>query len=136
MAAAFRIKCPKCGEIVNIQADQACPKCGEALSTKNEGEIQIYRKGSPVGMAVGYGVYINGQPMGHIANKESVRLPLPYGTYTIHFTCGMTRRCKDATVTLSADAPVAYIKGAIKTGFWTNTMIVEIAKREDMPDME
>ncbi len=133
MAIAYRIKCPQCGEIVDIHADQNCPKCSTPLTIQNEGMIQLYRMGSPNGMAVGYGIHLNNEPMGHLANKESIRYPLPYGSYTVHLTCGMTRRCQDLTVTLSPESPVAYLKGSIKTGFWSNTMIITPSTREEMP---
>ncbi len=129
----FRIKCPKCGEVLNIAGDQACPKCKESLTTEGKGEIQLYRMGSPLAVAAGYGIYMNDQPMGHIGNKESLRILLPYGTYTVRFTCGLTRKCQAATVTLSEEAPVAYVKGSIKAGFWSNTLIATVVTKEDMP---
>lgn len=135
MSTLFRIKCQNCGEVCDIAANSACPKCKAPLTLPEGGMVQIYRMGSPIGVAVGYGVYINGQPCGHIANKQSIRIPLPYGTYTFHFTCGMTRKCQDLTVTLSPDAPNAYIKARIKAGFWTNTIIAEPARPEDMPPL-
>ncbi len=133
MAITYRIKCPQCGNVTDIHGDQNCAKCGAALQSQNEGMLQLYRMGSPVGVAVGYGIYINGQPMGHLANAQSLFLPLPYGTYTVHFTCGMTRRCQDATVTLSPESPNAYVKAHIKMGFWTNTIFAEPATAEEMP---
>ncbi len=133
MPTKFRVLCPKCGEVLNIINDQPCPKCSMPLSCTNQGEIQMYRMGSPIGIAVGFGIYINGMPMGHIANKESLRIVLPYGTYNIHLTCGMTRRCEDAVVTLSPECPIAYVKGAIKMGFWTNRTIVKVVTKEEMP---
>lgn len=80
----IRVKCPKCGEVLDIQGDGPCSKCGTPLSSNGDGMLQIYRMGSPIGVAVGYGVYIDGQPMGHIANKESIHLPISAGTHTIH----------------------------------------------------
>lgn len=133
--ALFRVKCPACGQVSDIAGDSPCSKCKNPLAVPTEGGVQIYRMGSPVGIAVGYGIYINGQPYGHLANKESVRIPLPYGIYTFHFTCGMTRRCQDVTVALTPENRVAYIKARIKMGFWTNKIIAEEAKAEDMPPM-
>lgn len=134
--ALFRIKCPSCGHVSDVAGDCPCSKCKNPLTVPTEGGVQIYRMGSPVGIAVGYGIYINGQPYGHLANRESVRIPLPYGTYTFHFTCGMTRKCEDITVTLSPENRVAYIKARIKMGFWTNKIIAEASKAEDMPPMD
>ncbi len=132
--ASYRIKCANCGEVQNLYNDQPCSKCGAPLTCSGNGEIQIYRMGSPVGIAVGYGVYINGVPMGHLANKEMIKIPLSYGTYNIHFTCGMTRKCQDAVVTISPENPIAYVKGSIKLGFWTNTLQVHVVTKDEMPN--
>lgn len=133
--ALFRVKCSSCGNVCDIASDTVCPKCKNALTIPKDGGVQIYRMGSPVGIAVGYGTYINGQPYGHIGNKESVKIPLAYGTYTFHFTCGMTRKCQDVTVEITPENRFAYIKARIKMGFWTNKIIAELVKLEDMPPM-
>jgi hypothetical protein len=110
--------------------------CGQTVEGYEGGFIQIYRMGSPIGIAAGYGTYINENPYGYIANKESVRIPLPFGTYTFHFTCGMTRKCEDLTVTLSPENPEAFMKVHIVAGFWTNKIVVEAADRSEMPEMD
>ena len=135
MSTLFRVKCINCGEVVDVAGNSVCKKCNALLNLPEEGMVQIYRMGSPIGIAVGYGVYINGHPCGHIGNKQSIRIPLPFGTYTFHFTCGMTRKCQDVTITLSPDAPNAYVKARIKPGFWTNTIIAEAVNPEDMPPL-
>ncbi len=136
MAIKFRVKCPHCGEVLNILGDQPCPKCQGPLTTASQGAIQIYRMGNPFGIAVGYGIYINGVPYGHIGNKENLCVLLPFGTYTVHFTQGMNRRCVDATVTVSPQFPMAYVKGSIKVGVWTNKLIATVCNREDMPPLQ
>ena len=133
--SVFRFKCPSCGTVQDASIDSACQKCKQPLALPGPGGVQIYRMGSPIGIAVGYGIYINGEPYGHIANKESIRIPLAYGTYTFHFTCGMTRKCEDLVVTLTPEAPLAYIKARIKPGFWTNKIIAERSNREEMPSI-
>jgi hypothetical protein len=97
------------------------------------GTISVYRKGSPIGAAMGFGVYINDQPFGHIAATESVTYTLPYGTYKFHITCGATRRCKDMMVTISPDFPAAYLRAAMKSGFWSNTILIDQMKPEEFP---
>jgi len=135
--AQLRLKCPHCGHVFDTtNSPVACPKCNKEVVASNEAMIQIYRMGSPVGVAVGYGTYINNTPYGHIANKQSVLIPVPYGTYNLHFTCGMTRRCKDLTVTLSPENNVAYVKARIKMGFWTNTIFAEPSTKEEMPPLD
>lgn len=136
MAALFRFKCPCCGEVCDSAADSPCPKCKNPLPRLNGGYVQIYRMGSPIGIGTGYGIYINGQPFGHLGNKQSVRIPLPFGSYTFHFTCGMTRKCNDITVTLTPENPISYVKAHIVPGFWTNKIVAEFAQAQDMPPID
>ncbi len=135
MAIASRVKCPKCGDVLNIYADVPCPKCGQPLQNQNSGMILMYRMGSFFGVAGGFGIYINGEPMGHIGNKETLRIPLPYGTYTVHIAVGMSRKCEDATVTLSPESPDSYMKVSIKPGAWTNSFRATVVSREEMPEL-
>ena len=81
----------------------------------------------------GFGVYIDGQPCGHIANKETVSYSVPFGTHTVHMTAGMSRKCVDMTVTLTPQAPIGYLKAHIKPGFISNTVVIESALPQDMP---
>ena len=135
--AKQRLKCNHCGHVFDTTINPAiCPNCAKEVTASAEAYVQIYRMGSPVGVAIGYGTYINGAPYGHIANKQSVLIPLPYGTYNLHFTCGMTRKCKDVSITLSPEKPKAYIKARIKMGFWTNTIIAEEVSESDMPPIK
>ena len=131
MAKTYRLRCPACGEVMDGAEVHACTKCGAEIPA--EGMIQLYRKGSPIAMAATFGIYINGEPTGHIGNTQNLYIPVAYGTYNLHFTCGMTRRCKDLQVTISPDAPNAYVKVGMKSGFWANTLIPELAKEEEMP---
>lgn len=135
MSALLRTKCASCGTVADISAEAPCPKCKNMLNLPPDGVIQIYRMGSPIGVAAGYGIYLNGQPFGHLANKESIRIPVPYGTYTLHFTCGMTRKCQDITVTVSPENRHSYVKVRIKPGFWTNCIVAEPATAQDMPSL-
>lgn len=135
MSSLLRFKCPSCETVSDLAENSVCPKCNQPLPAANEGFVQIYRMGSPIGIAAGYGTYINEKPYGYIANKESVRIPLPFGTYTFHFTCGMTRKCEDLTVTLSPENPEAFMKVHIVAGFWTNKIVAEAAAPSEMPEM-
>lgn len=133
MAIKYRVKCPKCGEALNIYGDTQCEKCGTPVTTRLPAMVQLYRMGNFYGVAGGFGIYINGVPYGYIGNKESLRIPLPYGTYTLHIAVGMSRKCNDLTVTLTPQAPVMYAKTYIKPGFWTNSFGIEPARPEEMP---
>ena len=136
MAFMYRMKCPACGKVTDVAADGPCPACKQPMMIWRGGGVQVYRMGSPMGMAVGYGTYINGQPYGHIGNCESVYFPLPFGTYTFHFTCGMTRKCEDVTVTITPEQPFAFVKARIKMGFWANSIVAEQVSQQEMPPMQ
>ncbi len=126
MSAKIRIKCPHCSEANNVHTiNDACPKCRKPLNVVEEGNIYIYRQGSPLGVAGGFGLFLNGQPYGHIANKELIRIPVKFGTYNIHSAVGMNRKCRDLAVTISPENPVAYAKVYMKAGFWSNSFVVE-----------
>ena len=126
MAAKIRIKCPHCGEASNVHSvEELCPECKKPMGLVDEGSIYIYRQGSPIGMAAGFGLYINGEPYGYIGNRELLRLPVKFGTYNLHCAAGMSRRCEDMSVTLTPENPVVYTKVHMRSGFWTNSFVFE-----------
>lgn len=131
MLGRFRVKCPACGHVQDINGSAPC-KCGAQLAPAGA-QIKLYRMGSPIGIAIGFGVYIDNQPFGHIGNKETVVYSLPFGTHNIHVTAGASRRCTDMTVTLTPQAPLGCIKAHIKPGFLSNTVVLEPAAPQDMP---
>ncbi|MCQ2498973.1 MAG: DUF2846 domain-containing protein [Lachnospiraceae bacterium] len=128
----IRVKCYNCNTVQDVYQDCPCCKCQAPLVATGQCAIQMYRMGSPIGVAVGYGIYIDGEPMGHLANKESVYIPVTPGFHNIHVTCGATRHCQDLQVTIEP-GNIAYVKARIKPGFWRNTIIVEPATPESMP---
>ena len=132
MFGKMRVKCPKCGNVVDITDYIPCSKCGAQLGPVG-GAIQVYRMGNPIGIAAGFGIYIDGQPYGHLGNAESVCISVPFGTHTIHMTQGMNRKCTDLTVTLTPQAPIAYMKAHIRMGFWSNTIVIEPSTPDQMP---
>ena len=125
MSAKLRIKCPSCGSVENaVMGAQACPKCNAPLN--NMGAcIYLYRQGSVYGVAGGFGVYIDGEAYGHIGNKETLCIPVSFGTHTIHSAVGMSRKCQDLHVTLTPENPTACAQVYIKPGFWANSFVVE-----------
>ena len=66
MSQLLRIKCPSCGNVVDVAGNGTCANCGNPLVLPEDGVIQIYRMGSPFGIAVGMGIYLNGNPLGHL----------------------------------------------------------------------
>ena len=134
MSQLFRIKCPSCGNVVDVASTGSpCAKCGNALNLPEEGMIQIYRMGSPYGIEVGMGIYLNDNPLGHLANAESVRIPVPYRHYKVHMTHGMNRKCKDVEVDVTPDERVVYVKAHLKMGFISNTVVLEKVSGDTMP---
>ena len=136
MASGFRVKCPSCGDVLNAAGPCFCGKCGAEIRTEGPGMLQLYRMGNVMGAGVGFGIYLNGQPFGHLGNRENIRIPLPFGTYTIHMTAGMSRRCQDLTVTLSPETPYLCAKAHLKMGAFVNTVIVEPAAPSEMPPLD
>lgn len=135
MPDRIRFKCPACGEVKDLpETVAACPKCGQKLVT-GEGYLQLYRMGSPLGVAMPYAIYIDKVGYGHLANKESTRISLPFGEHLVHVTLGMNRKCTDMTINLTPEAPIFYMKAHIKAGFIQNKIVLEAAKPEEMPPL-
>ena len=132
MSNLFRVKC-SCGKVLNAAVGNVCPKCKQPLKFSPDGMISIYRQGSPLGIAGGFGLYLNGEPYGHIGNRETVKIPVAFGTYTLHVAAGMNRKCTDLIINVTPENPLAYTKVWMKPGFWTNSFVIEPASAEEMP---
>lgn len=130
----YRVKCAACGEVLNVGAACSCPKCGAAVTPEQPGMLKLYRMGNFVGVAVGFGIYLNDRPMGHIGNKETVCIPLPYGNYKLHMTAGMSRKCRDLEFTVSPEDPYICAKVHLKMGFISNTVVPERVAPSEMPE--
>lgn len=128
----FRIKC-NCGLVQDAAAGAVCPQCKQPINFPQGGMIYLYRKGSPMGVAGGFGIYINGTPLGLIGNKQTVAIPVGFGTYNLHIAAGMNRKCKDLAINITPENPIAYAKVYMKPGFWTNSFVVEPSTQEEMP---
>ena len=135
MSQLLRVKCPSCGQVVDFQGNGPCRKCGNAIALPEDGVIQIYRMGNPMGMGVGMGIYLNGIPLGHLANTDSVRIPVSYGHYKLHMTLGLNRKCKEQEFDVTPDNRFAYFKAHVMVGFWSNTVVIEQATPEEMPSL-
>ncbi len=132
MSYLYRVKC-SCGNVLNAAPGNVCPKCKNLLYFHPDGLLSLYRKGSPLGIAGGFGIYIDGEPMGYIGNRETVHIPLPYGTHNLHVAVGMSRKCQDLIFTLTPDNRNAYAKVWMKPGFWANSFVIEPADVSEMP---
>ncbi len=134
MAKTYRVKC-SCGHVMNTVAGGICPKCKKPVVFPQGGVFTLYRMGSPLGVAGGFGIYIDGEPMGHIGNKETVHIPLDFGSHNIHVAVGMSRRCKDLVVNITPEFRLAYGKVSIRPGFWTNSFVIEPSTPAEMPEI-
>lgn len=128
----LRVRC-SCGHVLDANYGNVCPRCRQPLAIPNGGLIQIYRKGSPLGIAGGFGIYIDGVPMGHIGNRQTVNIPVEFGQHNIHVAVGMSRRCTDLVVKVTPNHPMAYAKVYMRPGVWTNSFVIEPAAAEEMP---
>ncbi len=134
MAIRYRVKCPNCGEVMDVDMPGPCKKCNAPISLNKDGCIQLYRMGNFMGCAGGFGLYINGTPYGYIANKQSLRIPLDAGTYTLHVAVGLSRNCNDPVIEIKPGSRALHCyKVRMKPGVWTNDFVVEPARFEDMP---
>ena len=133
MARTYRMKCPACGNVQNLNGSGPCAKCGAPLYVEQPAAIAVYRMGNFVGMANGFGLYLNEQPFGAIGNKESLTIPLPYGEYKLHVVCGMNRKCNDPVFRLSPEDPYVCVKVSMKMGFIQNKFIVDRVDPATMP---
>ena len=122
--------CP-CGNVFDGgEAQSACPKCGAIVP--GGAIIHIYRMGNMAGMAVGMGVYIDDVPCGHLANKQSIRISVPYGTHKIHMTHTTTRACNDPIFNLTPQTPYVCLKARFAAGGFR--IAVEPADPGTMPN--
>jgi hypothetical protein len=128
-AVTVRYRCPN-GHVFDGNANQEfCPECKAQL--QKGGYIQMYRMGNYMGMAVGMGIYINGEPYGHLGNKQSVRISVPFGSHKVHVTHTTTRACNDPVLTVSPQAPYVWCKASFaKMGF---VIEVKPAAEDSMP---
>lgn len=90
-----------------------------------QGELTIFRKGHYMGCDKKFKVYLNNQLYGEIDNKELVKFYLPYGAYTLHFECGLTKKCKDITIEITLQEPKVYVLTSVKASFWKNHIVIE-----------
>lgn len=114
-----RYRC-SCGNAFDgNDATASCPKCGAAIS--KGGTIQLYRMGNMMGVAVGMGIYIDEVSYGFIANKQSLRINVPFGAHKVHVVHTATRACNDPVITVTPEKPYAFCRASFAgAGFRIN----------------
>lgn len=135
MSTLLRIKCPACGNVVDVPGNTTCAKCSNPLILPEDGVIQLYRMGNPFGCAVGFSITLNDIPLGLLANSESIRIPVPYGHYKVHMTHGMGRKCVDAEFDVTPQDRIICLKAHIQVGLITNTVVIERVTADQMPPL-
>lgn len=133
MLKNFRVKCG-CGHVTNAQPGAVCPKCKQPLPFSPDGMISLYRKGSPLGVAGGFGIYLDGEAYGYIGNRETLHIPVPFGSHSLHVAVGMNRKCNDYIINITPDNREAFVKVWMRPGFWSNSFVLEPSTKEEMPD--
>ena len=124
-----RYRCPNGHVFDGSDAQTACPTCGAPLP--KGGFIHVYRMGNYMGMAVGMGVYVDDMPYGHIGNKQSIRISVPYGPHKLHMTHTTTRACNDPVFNITPQYPHICCKAHFsKAGF---KIMIEPASPDSMP---
>lgn len=132
MSNLLRVKCPSCGNVVDLAGNGPCAKCNNQIVLPEDGVLQIYRMGNPVGMAAGMGIYLNEVPLGHLANADSIRIPVAYGHYKLHMTLGMNRKCQSIEFDVTPAERTIYAKAHIKMGLISNTVVIEKVTADQM----
>ena len=128
---AVRYRCPNGHVFDGNDQQQVCPQCGAPL--QKGGYIQVYRMGNFAGAAVGMGVYVDDLPYGHLGNKQSIRISVPFGTHKLHMTHTTTRACNDPVYTLSPQYPYVFCKAHFaKAGFKIN---IDTVTPDTMPNV-
>ncbi|MBR3300500.1 MAG: zinc ribbon domain-containing protein [Clostridia bacterium] len=128
-AIPVRYLCPNGHVTDGNEGMTNCPKCGAPLP--RGGYIQIYRMGNYMGMAVGMGIYLNNVPCGHLGNKKSIRLSVPYGAHMLHMTHTATRVCNDPVFNITPEYPYVWCKARfVSAGFQIR---IDPASPDSMP---
>lgn len=131
MAKEYRVKC-SCGKVMNATPGSVCSDCKQSVVFPAGGQVYLYRMGNFLGAGGGIGLYIDGEPYGHIGNRETLCIPLPYGPHNFHVAVGMSRKCQDLVINITPENPIAYAKFFMKPGFWTNSFVIEPTTKEDL----
>ncbi len=132
----LRVLCSSCNAVNETTGGGSinCSQCGRPFTLPVEGVIRLYRMGSPMGMAVGFGIYIDDKPCGYIGNTESLSIPIGPGRHTLYMRMrGQPTRSEVTTFTVTPTDRVFCFKVHIKTGFWKGTLVIERVRDSEMP---
>ena len=132
----YKIKCPSCGYVYDAGFTSVCKKCNtpHTVDFANNGFIQLYRMGHFSGAMNAQGIYLNGEPMGHVANTGTALIELAPGRYTLHCTIGMCRNCEDLSLVIEP-GKIICVKSQMKMGAIKNKILLHVVDPSEMPPM-
>lgn len=132
----YRVKCPSCGYVYDAGYNSTCKKCNtpHTIDFANNGFIQLYRMGHFSGSMNAQGIYLNGEPMGHVANTGTALIELAPGRYTLHCTIGMCRNCEDLSLVIEP-GQIICVKSQLKMGAIKNKILLHVVDPSEMPAM-
>ena len=127
----YRTQC-SCGKIQDFKSETAiCSRCNANLLSQTEGRLTLYRKATYVGCENNFTVFLNNVPLRELRSNQTVTYCLPYGAYTVHFSCGYTKKCKDITVELTEEKKEVCLLTMVKMKMWKNVIIIEEWDKEE-----
>ena len=140
MSTLLRFKCPKCGKVQDVSGNGPCRKCSVVISLPEDGAIQIYRTGFPMGRIGSLmELYLNDIDLGLLKHGESIRIPVPYGHYTLRM------KILDNAVTNNIGIPqefdispnnrYVFFTTKIVPGGWNNTVQLIPVTADQMPPL-
>ncbi len=137
MSKLLRFKCPNCGKVQDVQGDGPCWKCHTMVTLPPDGVIQIYRMSSCGGIGRSMEIFLNGIRLGILKYDDTIRIPVPYGHYSVLMKFLDHKLSKYKGVGLEFDVTpynrIVYLKAArVIPGYGTNTTILEPATAEEM----
>ena len=137
MSKLLRVRCPKCGTVLNLPGDGQCWKCHTLIALPQDGVIQIYRMSSCGGWGHSMEVFLNGIPLGTLKYEDVTRIPVPYGHYQViaKFLDVKLSHYKGQGVEFDVTPQnrIVFLKAArCIPGFATNTVILEQAFADEM----
>ena len=124
MSKLLRVRCPKCGTVLDLPGDGQCWKCHTLIASC--GGWRCYME-----------VYLNGIRLGTLKYEDVTRIPVPYGHYQViaKFLDRKVSHYKGQGVEFDVTPQnrIVFLKAArCIPGYATNTVILEQAFADEM----
>jgi len=140
MSKLLRVRCPKCGTVLDLPGDGQCWKCHTLIALPQDGVIQIYRMSSCGGWGHSMEVFLNGIRLGTLKYEDVTRIPVPYGHYQVmakFLDRGVSHyKGQGVEFDVTPQNRVVFLKAArCIPGYATNTVILEQAFADEMKQL-